>query len=303
MQGPSTDQIAVFLAVVDQGSFIAAAKTLRRAQSAVTYAIKRLEEQLGLTLFDRTEYRAVLTEAGRALMPNARRIAEGVTAMRAQALSLAEGYEADISIVVDSVFPMARVREALRLFSQAFPAIPTRLHVESYARTTALLVDDICSIGLVNEQSCLSSPVPLVTRAVEAVELVPVVAPDHPLAAVDGPIDLDTMREHIRLVLGEGSSTPLDRLPEQYYGALWFVNDIAAKRDLLLTGVGWGIMPHHLVERDLEAGRLCRIEPAKIDYPAMHRPGEPHVVPMFCAHRAGRALGPASRWLVDHFTG
>jgi len=302
MQGPSTDQIIVFLAVVDQGSFIAAAKALRRAQSAVTYAIKRLEEQLGLILFDRTEYRAVLTEAGRALVPNARRIAEGVVALRSQAISLAEGHEAEISIVVDSIFPMARVREALRLFSQAFPAIPTRLHVESYARTMQLLADDVCAIGLVNEESCQSASIPLTARGVGAVELVPVVAPDHPLAAIAGAIAPDMMHDHIRLVLGEGAPVALSRPPEDFYGSLWFVNDIAAKRDLLLTGVGWGIMPLHLVEHDLRSRRLQRIEPEKIDYPAMRRPDEPHLVPMFCVHRSSRALGPASRWLIDHFT-
>lgn len=303
MLGPSTDQISVFLAVVDQGSFIAAARSLRRAQSAVTYAIKRLEEQLGLSLFDRTEYRAVLTEAGRALVPNARRIADGVVAMRTQALSLAEGHEAEISIVVDSIYPMQRVREALHRFSQVFPAIPTQLHVESYERAIRLLVEDVCMIGLVNEESCAAAPVPLVTRPVGAIELVPVVAPSHPLAAIDGPIAVDDMHDHIRLVLGEGASAVAGRPPGGFYGSLWFVNDIAAKRELLLTGVGWGIIPLHLVERDLAEGRLRRIEPEKADYPASRRPGEPHLVPMFCAHRSGRIPGPASRWLLDHLAG
>ena len=300
MQGPSTDQISVFLAVVDQGSFIAAAKSLRRAQSAITYAVKRLEEQLGLTLFDRTEYRAVLTEAGRALVPNARRIADGVAAMRAQAISLAEGHEADISIVVDSIYPMQRVHEALRLFSQAFPAIPTQLHVESYARAMTLLVEDVCSIGLVNEASCATAPIPLEVLPAGTVELVPVVAPTHPLAAVQGAIAVEAMHDHVRLVLGEGGSAAMSRPTGVFYGSLWFVNDIAAKRELLLTGVGWGIMPLHLVQSDLDAGRLSRIEPEKIDYPASRKPGEPHLNPMFCVYRSGRVPGPATRWLLDH---
>jgi DNA-binding transcriptional LysR family regulator len=59
-------------------------------------------------------------------------------------------------------------------------------------------------------------------------------------------------------------------------------------------------MPLHLVEQDLAEGRLQRIEPEKSDYPASRRPGEPHLVPMFCAHRSGRIPGPASRWLIDY---
>jgi DNA-binding transcriptional LysR family regulator len=300
MLGPSTDQISVFLAVVDHGSFIAAAKSLRRAQSAVTYAIKRMEEQLGVSLFDRTEYRAVLTDAGRALVPNARRITDGVVALRTQALSLAEGHEAEISLVVDSIYPMQRVREALHGFSQVFPAIPTQLYVQSYAHALQLLVDDVCTIGVINENSCATAPIPLVTRAVGAIELVTVVAPSHPLAAFGGLIAVEEMQDHIRLVLGEGAPAAVTRVTRGYYGSLWFVNDIAAKRELLLTGVGWGIMPLHLVEQDLAEGRLQRIEPEKSDYPASRRPGEPHLVPMFCAHRSGRIPGPASRWLIDY---
>ncbi|HWL47973.1 MAG TPA: LysR family transcriptional regulator [Sphingomonadaceae bacterium] len=301
MPGPSTDQISVFLAVVDQGSFAAAAKSLRRAQSAVTYAVRRLEDQLGLTLFDRTEYRAVLTEAGRALLPNARRVANGVVALRNQALSLAKGHEAQISIAVDSIFPMRRVREALRLFSQTFPAIPTQIHVASYERAMQLLVDEVCMIGLVNEEACTTAPVPLVTRPIDTVELVSVVAPSHALAAIDGPVSVEDMHDHVRLVLGEGVPASMGRGLGGFYGSLWFVNDIAAKRELLLTGVGWGIIPLHLVERDLASGRLRRLTPAKIDYPASGKPGEPHLVQILCAHRAGWLPGPASRWLLDYF--
>ena len=94
MNGLSADQVAVFLAVVEHGTFAGAAKALRRAQSAVTYAIKRLEEAVGEPLFDRTEYRPTLTPAGRALLPNARRIADAVSAFQARAASLSQGLEA-----------------------------------------------------------------------------------------------------------------------------------------------------------------------------------------------------------------
>jgi DNA-binding transcriptional LysR family regulator len=73
------DQIRIFLAVADTGSFSKAAKQLNRAQSAVTYAIQKLEAQFGIPLFDRTAYRPALTEVGRALLPRARRIAEETT--------------------------------------------------------------------------------------------------------------------------------------------------------------------------------------------------------------------------------
>ena len=91
------DQIRIFLTVADTGSFSKAAKQLNRAQSAVTYGIQKLEAQFGIPLFDRTAYRPALTEAGRALLPRARRIAEETNAFRDTARSLASGLEAELT--------------------------------------------------------------------------------------------------------------------------------------------------------------------------------------------------------------
>src|ERR1700744_3539248 len=105
------DQIQLFLAVTDAGSFSRAAKRLNRAQSVVTYGIQKLEAQFGIPLFDRTAYRPALTEAGRALLPRARRIAEETDAFRETARSLANGLEPELTIVLDSMFPMSAVVE------------------------------------------------------------------------------------------------------------------------------------------------------------------------------------------------
>ena len=85
MDALTLDQIRVFLSVVDEGSFPKAAKSLNRAQSAVTYAIRKLEAEIGVSLFDRSAYRSVLTPAGRALLTRARRIDEEAGAFREQA--------------------------------------------------------------------------------------------------------------------------------------------------------------------------------------------------------------------------
>src|ERR1700746_2420094 len=106
------DQIRIFLAVADAGSCSKAAKRLNRAQSAVTYGIQKLEAQFGIPLFDRTAYRPALTEAGGALLPRVGRIAEGKNAFRDAARSLASGLEAELTIVLDSMFPMSAVVEA-----------------------------------------------------------------------------------------------------------------------------------------------------------------------------------------------
>ena len=301
MNSPSADQIAVFLAVVDQGSFASAAKSLKRAQSAVTYAIKRLEEEVGAELFDRTEYRPVLTAAGQALLPNARRIADSVASFVARASRLRQGEEADVSLVVDAIFPMQRVRDALRAFTEVFPTVPTQLYVESYLGTAALLSSETRAIGLLSEESCGQASVPLTIHPTGVVELAPVVAASHPLAALPSPISVDDISDCIRLVLGNRPAQGTS-LHANFYGALWYVSDVAAKRDLLLSGVGWGVMPVHMIEEDVAAGRLVRIRPERIDYPAPHDTHGGHFVAMCAAHRTDQVLGPASQWLLEYFT-
>src|SRR5947209_20365093 len=100
------DQIRLFLAIAGEGSFSKAAKRLNRAQSAVTYGIQKLEAQFGIPLFDRTAYRPALTEAGRALLPRARRIAEETNAFRDVARSLASRLEAELKIALDFMLPI-----------------------------------------------------------------------------------------------------------------------------------------------------------------------------------------------------
>src|ERR1700731_4594675 len=189
------DQIRLFLAVADTGSFSKAAKGLHRAQSAVTYGIQKLEAQFGIPLFDRTAYRPALTEAGRALLSRARRIAEETNAFRDTARSLASGLEAELTIVLDSMFPMRAVVEALRAFTAKFPTVTPRIYVQSLGAAAELVLDGTCMIGLLPlyfSDMALLKRFPLLT-----VDLIPVVAPDHPLAALEGPIDTHVLHRHV----------------------------------------------------------------------------------------------------------
>ena len=287
------DQIRIFLAVADTGSFSKAAKRLNRAQSAVTYGIQKLEAQAGIALFDRTAYRPALTEAGRALLPRARRIAEETNAFRDIARSLASGLEAELTIVLDSMFPMRAVVEALRAFTAKFPTVTPRIYVQSLGAAAELVLDGTCMIGLLplffSDMANLKR-FPLLT-----VDLVAVVAPDHPLAALDGPIDRDVLQQHVQLVLTDRSSLTAGR----DYGVLssrtWRLADLGAKHSMLLAGLGWGNMPSHQVQNDLEQGRLKTIRPMKFDSRAAQ-------LPMCGAYLADHRLGPAGQWMIEHLS-
>ena len=292
MEALTLDQLRVFVAVADAGSFSRAAKTLHRAQSVVTYAIQKLENQAGVTLFDRSAYRPVLTEAGRALLVRARRVAEEAASFRDQANSLARGLEPELSIALDPMFPMPLVVEALRAFGDRFPSVPPRVHVRSLGAAAQLVLDGTCALGML--PFVVTDLTPLRTIPVVETELVPVAAPDHPLTTIQGPIPAEALHRYVQLVLTD----PSDLTTGRDYGVLssrtWRLADLGAKKSMLLAGLGWGSMPAHLVSDEIARGELRRIEPVGFDLMTAR-------LVLGVAHSVERSLGPAATWMVEHF--
>jgi DNA-binding transcriptional LysR family regulator len=293
MDAITLDQIQIFLAIVDHGSFSRAAQELRRAQSAVTYGIQKLEAQIGLPLFDRSAYRPALTEAGRTLLIRARRIAEEAGAFRESARSLASGLEAELTIVLDSMFPMATLVEALRAFTARFPTVPPRIYVQSLGASAELVLNDTCMIGLL--PLIFSDTARLARFPLRTIDLIPVVAPDHPLAAIDPPIEAHLLRQHVQLVLTDRSELTAGRDFGVLSSRTWRLADLGAKQSMLLAGLGWGNMPAHLVQDDIARGRLKVIRPVDFD-PTIAR------LVMGGAYRTDRRLGPAGQWMINHLS-
>jgi DNA-binding transcriptional LysR family regulator len=293
MMDISIDQVRVFLAVVDQGSFSAAARALSRGQSAVTYTIQRLEAEVGGELFDRSAYRPVLSDAGRALLPYARRIAEDVGAFDMQARSIAGGLETELTLAVDSMFPMPILLRALKAFQERFPSVQPHLYVESLGSTLKLVLDGVCTVGLA---VTLVIDTAAVTRtALTEVDLQMVAAPFHPLAQLKGPIAAESLRDHVQLVLADRSGLTGRRDFGVHATRTWRLGDLGAKHAMLKAGLGFGSMPMHMVSEDLAAGTLVRLVLAE-DGPAAAAP----VLPLAAITRKGEPIGPATRWMIEH---
>ncbi|ESQ88974.1 LysR family transcriptional regulator [Asticcacaulis sp. AC460] len=289
---PSLDQLQVLVCVIETGSFAAAARRLNRATSAISYAIDTMEFQLGLTLFERIgTKKPELTEAGRALLSFARSILHGMDKLKARAVSLREGQEAEVSIAVDVMLPTARLIDALQAFQAAFPTVLLRLHVEALGAISQLVLDGTARVGI-------SGPLNVSAEGMERsqighVRLVPVAAPFHPLARAGRHAPGDA-REHIQLVLTDRS--PLTK--GQDFGVIatktWRLADLGAKHALLLAGVGWGSMPDPMVRGDLEAGRLV-----ELDLPDW----KDAYYPLQAVWLSQTPPGPATQWLIDRFAG
>jgi DNA-binding transcriptional LysR family regulator len=283
------DQLRVFETVAETGSFSAAARRLRRAQSAVSYAIKNLETQLGVALFARGA-RPALTEAGRSLLADAHAVARKVDALRARARGLQQGLEPELALVVDVMFPMAALVDALDAFRREFPTVAVRLDIEALGAVAQAVLAVPGRIGIMGPLPAL--PDLLDGHALGAVTLVSVVAPSHPLAAWRGPIPTASLRDHVQLVLTDRSALTDGIEVAVLSTTTWRTADLGAKHALLRAGLGWGNLPAHLAADDLAAGRLVRIAPAEWNEASFR-------VPMLFVHRADAPLGPAARWFYD----
>jgi DNA-binding transcriptional LysR family regulator len=288
-KAPTLDQISVFLAIVETGSFAAAARKLGRATSVVSYAVANLENQLGVTLFARAGTRTPqLTEAGRAILADSRGLAIALDGLLAKARGLTQGLEAEVALVVDVMWPAKKLVRALDEFRKRYPTVALRLRVEGLGAVTHDVLQGVAMFGISGPLD-LSNDL-LVRGPAGSVKLVPVAAPDHPLANLGKPIGAALARDHIQLVLTDRSALTAGRDFGVTSVKTWRLADLGAKHALLLAGLGWGNMPKPMVNDDLKRGRLVVLDieaPGAMDYPF-------HTV-----YRSDMPPGPAASWLME----
>ncbi len=287
---PTFDQLRIFLAIVDTGSFAGAARKMGRAVSVISYGVSNLEAQLGVQLFDREGTRKPqLTLAGRALLAEARTISAGVDGLRAKVKGLLDGLEAEVDLAVDLMVSSQRLGQVLRAFAETFPTVQLRLHVEALGAITGMVRDGMASIGV-------SGPLALGVEGLESVAagsilMIPVAAPRHPLGQM-ATIPHGAVREHIQLVLSDRSNLTKGREFAVISRKTWRLADLSAKHALLREGVGWGNMPLPMVAGDLATGALVRLDlpdhtGGRYGFSAIWRTASPP--------------GPAGTWLRDQF--
>jgi DNA-binding transcriptional LysR family regulator len=288
-KAPTLDQVSVFLAVVETGSFTAAARRLGRATSVISYAIANLENQLGVSLFLRAgTARPQLTDAGRAILSDSRNMAIALDGLLAKARGLTSGLEAEVSLVVDVMWPAKKLVKGLDDFRRKFPTVALRLQVETLGAVTHAVMEGSAAFGVSGPLEIASDL--LVRGPAGSVKLVPVAAPMHPLAQMQAPIAAQAARDHIQLVLTDRSTLTQGR----DFGVLsvrsWRLADLGAKHALLLAGMGWGNMPKPMVNEDLKRGRLVEL--------SIEMPGEA-VYPFHTVYRNDAPPGPAAGWLME----
>lgn len=250
----SSDSVELFLAVVEAGSFSAAARALGKVPSAVSMGIANLEAELGYPLFDRSHREPVPTDLALALIPHARLMAEQLKQLQVHALQLSRGLESKLSIGVGVDINTRRLLAAIGEIGEAFPLLEIEV-------LTAPQDDVLQLLHLERVQVCVvfaGLRVNVLERFqfVDSEQLIACISPQHPQAGGE-PFLEDLVR--VRQILVAGRDIPLsDRRPlvGQSY---WRTDSLGMALDMVEAGLGWGNFPLSAVAPLLEAGRLRRL--------------------------------------------
>ena len=285
LDGVTLDQLRTFIAAVDEGSFSAAGRKLRRAQSVVSQTLANLEAQLGVKLFDRSARYPRLSDEGRSLLADARSVADNVDGFKARARAMREGLEPELAVAMDVMYPMEALTRAAVHSRKTYPHTPLRLHVEALGAVLKPVLDRKCSVGVIGSLPII--PDELQTEHLLDLSFLTVVGPSHPLAGKRGVVSTAAVAKHVQLVLTDRSVLTEGR----DFGVLsplsWRLADLGAKHAFLRAGLGWGHMPLHMVQADLDSGSLVKI---RVE-------GFPRdiVMPMKAVFRKDAPPGPAGR--------
>lgn len=287
------DQIRTFIAVAGSGSFRAGAIRLSRAQSGVSAAIASLEAQLGLLLFDRSGYRPKLTPQGETILADARDILLRVDAMRARARGFGEDVELDLSIAVDTLFPVTVAGSAIAAMRRLHPSVTIRLSVEPLGGPLQALIEKRATLAIMVGEDFRDPRV--VFEALAPVHQVAVVAPGHPLAALgsERQVEVSDIANHLQIVLADPTAQSQGRDFGVISPQTCRVNTQDAKHALIVTGVGWGRLPLWRVREDLESGRLVRLATKSLGRRSQLESES------YLARRLDEPFGPAARSFVN----
>ena len=230
------DQLKSLQAIVEGGSLKAAAQQLHRTQPTISVAIKNLEQELGVTLFDREQYRNTLTPQGKALYEKAKQVLGQAQSMENLAKQLKSGQELEVGLAFTSAIPVAPILQTIRQCKAEYPG--TRLEIVSKNGMGPL---DVLEEG---RASLLIIPWLKNIESLESMHFMnlrfmSVISAQSPLLSKYEVVTKEVILRHPQGVISGRKSS------KTTYGVLeggdqWRVNDFLTKKELIVQGMGWG---------------------------------------------------------------
>jgi len=245
------DEWEILQAVVQLGGFAPAAKQLNRSQSTISYAIARLQEHLGVTLFEIKGRRAHLSEHGRVLLADVEPHLAGFHQVEQRARSLASGGESEVRLSVDSIFPNGRLFTALAEFARRYPCVQPRVR-----QSTFLSADSEFSAH--NAQLCITALLSreFFAKPILTIRMVAVARRDHPLHAMKRKLNRPDLMQHVLVAIESAAPGTNRHQPHVPAQRVLHVTSIDAAIDAVRSGLCFGWLPAYRIESSLASGEL-----------------------------------------------
>jgi DNA-binding transcriptional LysR family regulator len=278
------DQWAALVAVVEQGGYAQASRHLHRTQSTVTYTIQKLEQQLDLKVFERHGRRSVLSAAGQVLYRRGKALLDDATRIERSAAGLAQGWEAEIRLAVEAIFPTWLLLRALGQFGVEHPDIRIEL-VEAVLGG----VEEAITEGRVDFMVGTLVPGGFIGDSLMQVRFVCAAAPAHPLHHLGRPVELEDLRAHRHLVVRD-SSVRRARSGGWLNERRWTVSNKATSIRAACMGLGFAWFAEENIREELDTGTLRRLPLTE---------GSERFAMLYLVYADRVAAGPGTRRLVE----
>lgn len=253
------DQLAALEAIVATGTFRGAAERLHKSQSAVSHAIRLLEEELELELFSREAYRPVLTTAGEVFYREAARVLGQMQGLRRTAARLRAREEPEVTLAISATMALDPLLPVLAEIGARHPATHLRLRMEMMGGPLARLMEGQADLALATLDG-----VPLDEVEAEPfseVVIRPVASPALALPGQGRALSLAEMQGFVQVVTAGSGTGAYEQSRDLLPGGLkWTVSDLEAKKKVILAGLGWGGLPDHMTEVERATGQLISLE-------------------------------------------
>jgi DNA-binding transcriptional LysR family regulator len=279
------DQWRALKAVVESGGYAHAGAVLHKSQSAITYAVQQIERQLELKVFRIRGRKAELTDGGRMLYRRACLLLEEAAAIETAAGTLVAGWESEIALAVEIVFPTWLLLRCLALFGDEHPGTRIELYETVLSGTEEALLQRRVSLAIGP-----IVPPGFIGSALLPVRFMAAAHPDHPLHRLGRELSTEDLRRHRHLVVRDsGAARSRDAT---WLGAeqRWTFTHKATSIHAAVSGLGFAWFPEDTIRRELEQGLLK---------PLPLRDGGSQMAPLYLIHAGEDQMGPGTRRIAQ----
>ncbi len=288
------DQLIMLQAIAELSSVKAASEALHKTQPAISQGLKQLEQQLGVQIVDRSRYRLSLTEDGKRIYQQARRILNEADELKTLSQHLAAGNEASLTLAVEGTFDIPAILPALEDVQLQFPE--TEIHLQQEFLSGAL---QAVTTGQADIAISPMTPEMIESSSIDAVRLSQFnlisVATEKFLAKHPDISESLQLKDAYQIVVRDsGQLTGQTEYGVQGGQRKWYVNDFHTKKMLIMSGMGWGRVPENRINSELQSGALKILQLR--DNPGMI------TIQHYLLRPLKRTYGPVARYIWEQFT-